>query len=40
MTGLSPRRLAAAFRAEVGLAPKSYQRVRRLQAALQTAGRR
>jgi AraC-like DNA-binding protein len=34
MTGLSPRRLAAAFRAEVGLAPKSYQRVRRLQAAL------
>ena len=34
MTGLSPRKLAAAFRAEVGLAPKSYQRVRRLQAAL------
>jgi AraC-like DNA-binding protein len=34
MTGLSQRRLAAAFRAEVGLAPKSYQRVRRLQAAL------
>ena len=34
MTGLSPRQLTAAFRAEVGLAPKSYQRVRRLQAAL------
>ena len=34
MTGLSPRKLAAAFCAEVGLAPKSYQRVRRLQAAL------
>ena len=31
---LSPKRLAAAFRAEVGLAPKAYQRVRRLQAAL------
>ncbi|RDH79409.1 AraC family transcriptional regulator [Mycolicibacterium moriokaense] len=34
MTGLSPRRLGAAFRTEVGLAPKAYQRVRRLQAAL------
>ena len=34
LTGLSPKRLAAAFRAEVGLAPKAYQRVRRLQAAL------
>lgn len=34
MTGLSARGLAAAFRAEVGLAPKAYQRVRRLQAAL------
>ncbi|MGZ6779782.1 MAG: helix-turn-helix domain-containing protein, partial [Mycobacterium sp.] len=34
MTGLSPRRLATAFRAEVGLAPKAYQRVRRLQTAL------
>jgi AraC-like DNA-binding protein len=34
MTGLSPRKLAEAFRAEVGLAPKAYQRVRRLQAAL------
>jgi AraC-like DNA-binding protein len=31
---LSPKRLAAAFRAEVGLAPKAYLRVRRLQAAL------
>ncbi len=35
MTGLSPRRLAAAFRAEVGLAPKAFQQVRRLQAALE-----
>jgi AraC-like DNA-binding protein len=34
ITGLSPRRLTAAFRAEVGLAPKAYQQVRRLQAAL------
>jgi AraC-like DNA-binding protein len=33
-TGLSPKRLTAAFRAEVGLAPKAYLRVRRLQAAL------
>jgi AraC-like DNA-binding protein len=31
---LSPKRLTAAFRAEVGLAPKAYLRVRRLQAAL------
>jgi AraC-like DNA-binding protein len=34
MTALSPRRLAAAFRAEVGIAPKAYQQVRRLQAGL------
>jgi AraC-like DNA-binding protein len=34
LAGLSPKRLTAAFRAEVGLAPKAYQRVRRLQAAL------
>lgn len=32
--GWSPRRLTQRFRAEVGLAPKSYQRVRRLQGAL------
>ena len=31
---LSRKRLTAAFRAGVGLAPKAYQRVRRLQAAL------
>ena len=34
LTGLSPKRLTAVFRAEVGLAPKAYLRVRRLQAAL------
>jgi len=33
-TGLSPKRLSALFRAQVGLPPKSYVRVRRLQAAL------
>jgi AraC-like DNA-binding protein len=31
---LSPKRLTAAFRAEVGLSPKAYLKVRRLQAAL------
>jgi AraC-like DNA-binding protein len=34
LAGLSPKRLTAAFRAEVSLAPKAYQRVRRLHAAL------
>lgn len=34
LTGLSPKRLIGLFRAEVGLTPKSYLRVRRLQAAL------
>lgn len=34
LTGLSPKRLTALFRTEVGLAPKAYLRVRRLQAAL------
>lgn len=32
--GWSPRKLTGRFRAEVGLAPKAYQRVRRLQGAL------
>lgn len=34
LTGLSPRRLIDLFRAQVGLTPKAYLRVRRLQAAL------
>ncbi|MBB3749517.1 AraC-like DNA-binding protein [Mycolicibacterium sp. BK634] len=34
LTGLSPKRLSALFGAEVGLTPKTYLRVRRLQAAL------
>lgn len=34
LTGLSTKRMIALFRAEVGLAPKAYARVRRLQAAL------
>lgn len=34
LTGLSLKRLAIAFRSEVGLGPKTYLRVRRLQAAL------
>lgn len=33
-TDLSTKRLIALFRAEVGLAPKAYARIRRLQAAL------
>jgi AraC-like DNA-binding protein len=33
-TGLSPKRLIALFREQVGLAPKAYWRVRRFQAAL------
>ena len=34
LTGLSPKRFTALFRSEVGLSPKAYLRVRRLQAAL------
>ncbi len=34
LTTLSPKRLARLFAAEVGLSPKTYLRVRRLQAAL------
>ncbi|GAS89309.1 helix-turn-helix transcriptional regulator [Mycolicibacterium brisbanense] len=34
LTGLSPKRLIRLFRTEVGLTPKAYLRVRRLQASL------
>jgi AraC-like DNA-binding protein len=34
LTALSPKRLTALFGTEVGLTPKTYLRVRRLQAAL------
>jgi AraC-like DNA-binding protein len=36
--GLSTKRMIALFRAELGLAPKKYARVRRLQAALRHLG--
>ncbi len=38
LTGLTTKRMIALFRAEVGLAPKAYARVRRLQAALRRLG--
>ncbi|MDR3662819.1 MAG: helix-turn-helix domain-containing protein [Mycobacterium sp.] len=34
LTGMTPKRLIATFRSEIGLTPKAYLRVRRLQAAL------
>jgi AraC-like DNA-binding protein len=39
LTGLSPKRLIALFREEVGLTPKAYWRVRRFQAALRRIDR-
>ncbi|MGB6209612.1 helix-turn-helix domain-containing protein [Mycobacterium sp.] len=36
--GMAAKRLIALFRAEVGLSPKAYARVRRLQAALRLLG--
>ena len=36
--GMATKRLIALFRAEVGLSPKAYARVRRLQAALRLLG--
>jgi AraC-like DNA-binding protein len=38
LAGLPTRRMIALFRAEVGLAPKAYARVRRLQAVLRHLG--
>lgn len=38
LAGLSTKRLIGLFRAEVGLSPKEYARVRRLQAALRQLG--
>jgi AraC-like DNA-binding protein len=38
LIGVSAKRLIALFRAEVGLSPKAYARVRRLQAALRLLG--
>jgi len=38
LAGLSTKRLIGLFRAEVGLSPKHYARVRRLQAALRQLG--
>ncbi|OBA74732.1 AraC family transcriptional regulator [Mycobacterium sp. 1554424.7] len=38
LAGLSTKRMIALFRAEVGLAPKAYARVRRLQAVLRQLG--
>jgi AraC-like DNA-binding protein len=38
LVGMADKRLVALFRAEVGLSPKAYARVRRLQAALRLLG--
>jgi AraC-like DNA-binding protein len=38
LAGVSTKRMIALFRAEVGLAPKAYARVRRLQATLRQLG--
>ena len=38
LTGLSTKRMIGLFRAEIGLTPKAYARVRRLQAALRQLG--
>lgn len=38
LVGMSTKRLIALFRAEVGLSPKAYARIRRLQAALRLLG--
>jgi AraC-like DNA-binding protein len=38
-TGLSPKRLLELFRAQVGLSPKAFWRVRRFRAALEDLGR-
>jgi AraC-like DNA-binding protein len=38
LVGMSTKRLVALFRAEVGLSPKAYARIRRFQAALRLLG--
>lgn len=38
LVGMSTKRLIALFRAEIGLSPKAYARIRRLQAALRLLG--
>jgi AraC-like DNA-binding protein len=38
LLGMTTKRLIALFRAEIGLSPKAYARIRRLQAALRLLG--
>jgi len=38
LVGMTTKRLIALFRAEIGLSPKAYARIRRLQAALRLLG--